>query len=67
MVAPVPEKSVPVWLQSVWKEAERALRKSDIWIFFGYSAPAYDVEVWRLLQKGSAGRKIRIYILKSRE
>ena len=40
IVPPVPEKSVPVWLKTVWHQAEQALLKSDVWVVCGYSAPA---------------------------
>jgi hypothetical protein len=63
IIPPVPEKSVPNWLGTVWHEAELALRKSDVWIICGYSAPAYDTEVLRLLQNGSTGRCRRIFLL----
>jgi hypothetical protein len=39
IVPPVPEKSVPTWLAAIWEEAELALRKSEVWIICGYSAP----------------------------
>src|SRR5712675_1849400 len=63
IIPPVPEKSVPSWLQTVWREAELALQKSDVWVICGYSAPPYDTEVLRLIKKGSAGRSFRIFLL----
>jgi hypothetical protein len=63
IIPPIPEKPVPSWLGTVWHEAELALRKSDVWIICGYSAPAYDTEVLRLLKNGSRGRCLRIFLL----
>jgi hypothetical protein len=63
IIPPVPEKTVPSWLQGVWHDAELALRTSDVWVICGYSAPAYDTEVSRLLKSGSAGRPLRILLL----
>lgn len=63
IIPPVPEKSVPGWLKTVWEEAELALRGSDVWIVCGYSAPTYDVEVSRLLRNGAKGRCPRIFLL----
>jgi hypothetical protein len=63
IIPPIPEKSVPSWLQTVWHGAELALRQSDVWVICGYSAPAYDSEVLRLLKNGSASRSLRIFLL----
>jgi hypothetical protein len=63
IVPPVPEKSVPDWLHTIWREAELALRSSDVWVVCGYSAPSYDNEVLRLLEAGSGGRPLNILLL----
>ncbi len=63
IVPPVQEKLVPPWLHEVWHEAESSLRRSDVWVTCGYSMPAYDTEVLRLLKTAGAGRPITIFLL----
>lgn len=63
IIPPVPEKSVPAWLRTVWHDAELALRNADVWIVCGYSAPSYDLEILRLLMAGSRGRELSILLL----
>lgn len=63
IVPPVPEKSVPHWLRTIWHGAELALRNANVWIVCGYSAPPYDLEILRLLAAGSEDRQITILLL----
>lgn len=63
IIPPIPEKSVPDWLEAVWFGAGQALRKADVWVICGYSAPPYDVEVGKLLTAGAAGRPIRVVLM----
>jgi hypothetical protein len=63
IIPPVPEKTVPPWLLSIWRQAEHALCRSDVWIVCGYSAPPYDTEVLRLLKSGAADRRIALFLM----
>jgi hypothetical protein len=63
IIPPIPEKLVPAWLKAVWCEAALALRRSNVWIICGYSAPAYDTEVRRLLTDGGTGRPLTVLLL----
>jgi hypothetical protein len=63
IIPPVTEKLVPTWLQSIWHDAEVSLRKSDVWVVCGYSMPAYDVEVLKLLKAGGMYRPVTIILL----
>src|ERR1700738_1907636 len=63
IIPPVPEKLVPPWLHEIWREAELSLRRSDVWVICGYSLPAYDTEVLRLLKKAGIGRPLSIFLL----
>jgi SIR2-like domain len=63
IIPPVPEKPVPPWLHEIWREAESSLRRSDVWVMCGYSMPAYDTEVLRLLKTGGTGRPLTIFLL----
>jgi len=63
IVPPIPEKRAPRWLSTVWQEVELALQSSDTWVVCGYSAPAYDAEVLRLLQNGAQSRPVRILLM----
>jgi hypothetical protein len=63
IVPPIPEKQTPIWLEAVWDEAEQALRRSDVWVVCGYSAPEYDVEVLNLLRSGGSGRALKVLLL----
>jgi hypothetical protein len=53
IVPPVSHKSAVLHqtLQSVWREAEDALRKADDVLIFGYSCPPLDVESSSLLRR----------------
>lgn len=42
IIPPIPEKEMPERFRTVWRGAEEALLKSDIWIVCGYSRPEYD-------------------------
>ncbi len=59
IIPPVPEKLVPPWLQDIWREAELSLRQPDVWVACGYSMPAYDTEVLRLLKTAGTDRTDR--------
>jgi hypothetical protein len=63
IIPPIPEKLVPAWLKAIWSEAALALRRSNVWIVCGYSAPAYDIEVRRLLADGGIGRPLTVLLL----
>jgi hypothetical protein len=63
IIPPIPEKALPRWLRAVWQEAELVLRRSDVWVICGYSAPPYDIAVRKMLKDGSAGRRLRILLL----
>lgn len=63
IIPPVPEKPVPPWLHEIWCEAKSSLRRSDVWVMCGYSMPAYDTEVLRLLKTGGTGRPLTIFLL----
>jgi hypothetical protein len=63
IIPPIPEESVSDWLEAVWFGAAQALRKADVWVICGYSAPPYDVEVGKLLTAGAAGRPIRVVLM----
>jgi hypothetical protein len=63
IIPPIPEKLVPAWLKAVGCEAALALRRSNVWIICGYSAPAYDTEVRRLLTDGGTGRPLTVLLL----
>jgi hypothetical protein len=63
IIPPVPEKSVPVWLQQIWKEAATALSLADVWIVCGYSMPDYDTHVRQLLQSAGGTRSLPVLIL----
>jgi hypothetical protein len=51
------------WLHEIWREAKSSLRRSDMWMMCGYSMPAYDTEVLRLLKTGGTGRPLTIFLL----
>ena len=53
IVAPVPNKSVPGWLQPVWIQAEEHLKAARHWIVVGYSFPTYDHQVNALVTRAS--------------
>lgn len=53
IIAPVPDKSVPGWLQPVWVLAEEQLKAARHWIVVGYSFPAYDRQVNALVTRAS--------------
>ena len=63
IIPTVPEKSVPDWLETVWDKAANALRRGDVWIICGYSAPSYDLEVMRLLTTAAADRPIKVLLM----
>jgi hypothetical protein len=63
IVPPIPEKLVPPWLDSIWRGAAKSLSRSNIWIVCGYSAPAYDTEVLRLLREAGTSRPLTIFLL----
>lgn len=42
--------------QTIWERAHRALRKSDRWLFVGYSMPQADFEFKHLLKSAQLGR-----------
>lgn len=63
IIPPVPEKLVPPWLQDIWCEADASLRRSEVWVVCGYSMPAYDFEVLRLLKTAGIGRPLTIFLL----
>jgi hypothetical protein len=62
IIPPIPEKRIPVFLAEVWKEAEKALSRSAVWLVCGYSAPEYDTEVLRLLRESGVGRPLSILL-----
>ena len=63
IIPPIPEKAVPSWLSSIWRAAEHALQRSDVWVVCGYSAPPYDIEVLRLFKNGAGSRPISIFLM----
>jgi hypothetical protein len=63
IIPPVPEKSVPDWLQAVWTKAEASLRTSNVWVICGYSMPEYDTEVLELLRRSGTGHPLTVFIL----
>jgi SIR2-like domain len=63
IIPPIPEKLVPAWLKPVWDGAASDLRRSNVWVICGYSAPAYDAEVLRLLRDGGTGRSLAVILL----
>jgi len=62
IIPPISEKLVPVWLKAVWSEAALALRRSNVWVICGYSAPTYDTEVLRLLRDGGTDRPLTVLL-----
>lgn len=62
IVPPLPEKSTPEWLDSVWSTAESSLAASSRWIVCGYSLPEYDQAI-RSLMTGSTDNLSEILIL----
>jgi hypothetical protein len=63
IIPPIPDKDLPEWLEPVWKEAETTLRRCNIWIICGYSVPAYDVSVQKLLSRSSIGEIRTVLVL----
>jgi hypothetical protein len=55
IVAPVPEKTPPPQLASVWALAERILRGADRLLVFGFAFNPYDEAVLNLLRAGGTG------------
>ncbi|MBK8024348.1 MAG: SIR2 family protein [Chloroflexi bacterium] len=53
IIPPVQNKAMPVWLGSIWQEAEIALSQADVWVICGYSLPDYDVNIAKLLRCGA--------------
>ena len=51
IVPPIEEKSIPSWLQQIWWAASSVLSKAHLWLVCGYSLPAYDYAVRKLLRK----------------
>lgn len=51
IIAPVPEKNVPSWLEIFWRDAEHALTTADHWLFVGYGLPDYDRQIYDLLKR----------------
>ena len=62
IVAPVPEKTVPDWLKSIWVDAEKSLASADTWLVVGYSLPPYDIEVNEMLRRAASNRELRIVL-----
>jgi hypothetical protein len=53
IIPPIPEKSIPNWLQQVWHEAKQILSKSDIWVVCGYSLHDYDIAMRNMITKAA--------------
>lgn len=63
IVPPVPEKQVPEWLHSVWKEGENALVHSECWIVCGYSLPSYDYAARELFKRAARKDSVQQVII----
>jgi hypothetical protein len=63
IVPPIPEKQVPLWLQSVWMEAERQLARANTWIVCGYSLPPYDLAMRQMLTRAVKGKRKALFLL----
>lgn len=62
IVAPVTTKTLPKYLESIWKQAGQILSSAMLWIFVGYSLPEYDLLVRHLLASNSAhGPEVHIF------
>lgn len=53
IVPPITEKELSLEFGAIWAQAESAMAKSDTWIVFGYSMPAYDLAVSQLLTRSA--------------
>lgn len=65
VVPPVTHKSAVLHeaMQSVWGEAERAVRESDELIIFGYSCPPLDFESSNQLRRAQRARDTHICVI----
>jgi hypothetical protein len=62
IVAPVPGKAVPHWLEPVWTQAQQRLAAAQHWIVIGYSFPDYDQQVNALAGLAAAhGPRIDVF------
>lgn len=61
VVAPVTSKTLPKFLEAIWKQAAEVLSSSATWIVVGYSLPEYDLLVRQLLIENSTHQP-RIHI-----
>lgn len=55
IVAPVPEKHPPTWLEPVWSAAADILSAAQRWVVVGYSLPPYDHAIRAMLAQAAAG------------
>ena len=63
IVPPVPEKTAPSWLRSVWADSESAIADSERWIVCGYSLPSYDYAARELFERAASNRTVRQVII----
>ena len=63
VVAPVPEKQCPKWLQPVWQEAEAELAAAEAWIVCGYSLPNYDIAIREMLTRAASSSVQHVFLL----
>ena len=63
IIPPIPEKSVPDWLQAIWTNAEASLCSSDVWVMCGYSMPEYDTQILQLLERSGTGRPLTVLVV----
>jgi hypothetical protein len=54
IIPPLIEKSIPIWLQKTWLEAEKELSRSETWVVCGYSLPLYDKATRDMFKRAAA-------------